>query len=346
MLAKNGGAPARCRVASAPVQSKLRSRVFRRCRIRWILAGTHVVIAADFGEGDIPQQASIDHLFFGFDQMRCAAALGSHLNHTTGTSGGIEHRLALEHVHARRLLHIDIGASLHRRDHWQRMPVIGSRNQHDVEILLRQHVLVIGVRSRTLLGNLAALKQVSRLVEHPRVHVTEGNHFDRFHVHQLQQVALAVPSRSNQPDASRFRSRGGVGLGMKCGDRCDSGGTLNETSSVHGNSWSRGGGGNTRFSIRWDDLDDNRFRRSGASRGLGFCVAADKNSDRGGTLKKSGVSTVVPVAYRRSAFPRRTSPALLRRLRVSERLAYGNSGALRERPPRNSGDVRLLELTS
>ena len=61
----------------------------------------------------------------GLHQVGSAAPLGAQLHYALVFSRGGDHGLALDDVHADRLLHVDIGAGLDGGDHRQCVPVIG-----------------------------------------------------------------------------------------------------------------------------------------------------------------------------------------------------------------------------
>ena len=58
------------------------------------------------------------------------------LHHAAVPARGGEHGLALDHVDADRLLDVDVGPGPHGLDHRQRVPVVGRRDEHDVEVAL------------------------------------------------------------------------------------------------------------------------------------------------------------------------------------------------------------------
>ena len=71
--------------------------------------------------------------------MRRAPPLGPHLHHPAVFAGRREHGLALHHVDADRLLHLDVRARLDGGDHGEGVPVIGRGDQYDVEVFLGEH---------------------------------------------------------------------------------------------------------------------------------------------------------------------------------------------------------------
>ena len=140
----------------------------------------------------------------GLDEVRRAAALRADLHDPLVLAGRGQHGLALDHVHADRLLHVDVGAGLDGRDHRQGVPVVGRGDQHDVEVLLLEHLAVVAVGARLLLRRLARGDHLGGLGQHPLVDVAQRDDLDRRHLDQAEQVALAVPAAADQADALRL----------------------------------------------------------------------------------------------------------------------------------------------
>jgi hypothetical protein len=159
--------------------------------------------------GDVAEQAGLDHAFAGLDQVRRAAPLHVDLDHAAVLPCRRQHRLAFDDIGADGLLHVDIGARLDRRDHRQRVPVIGRGHVHDVQLLLFEHLAVVAVGARRLLRHLAGGDHLGGLGHHVPVHVTEGDDLDRGDLEQPEQRALAVPARPDQGDT--------LGLGLREG---------------------------------------------------------------------------------------------------------------------------------
>ena len=147
---------------------------------------------------------------------------------------GGEHRLALDHVHADRLLHVDVGPRLDGGDHRQGVPMVRRGDQHDVQVLFLEHFAVVAVEPRLLLRRLPGRHQLRGLGEHPLVDVAQRHDLDRRHLEQPQQVALAVPAAADQPDA--FRRLGGEPEGIavdgRQGQRRRAG--AKELATIHG----------------------------------------------------------------------------------------------------------------
>ena len=106
-----------------------------------------------------------------------------------------------------RLLHPNIGAGLHGRNHRQRVPVVGRGHQADVQVLLLQHLAVIAEQPGSLLRCLPGGHHLRRLRQHLLVHVAHRNHLDGRHLDQAEQIALAVPPRTDNADTLRFLVR-------------------------------------------------------------------------------------------------------------------------------------------
>ena len=66
---------------------------------------------------DLAEHAGFDDCFLRIDQVRRALALRADLHDALVLARRGNHRLALEHIHADRLLTVHIRARLHGRDH-------------------------------------------------------------------------------------------------------------------------------------------------------------------------------------------------------------------------------------
>ncbi len=160
-----------------------------------------MVIAVDLDQADLAQLAFLDDGVPGFDEMRRAAALRADLDDALVFARGGEHSLAFDDIDADRLLHIDIRAGLDRGDHRQGVPVVGRGDQDDVEVLLLEHLAVIGVGAGLLLRELARGDDIGRLSEHLLIDVAERDDLDRRDLDQTEQVALAVPAAADETNA-------------------------------------------------------------------------------------------------------------------------------------------------
>ena len=168
--------------------------------------------------------------------MRRAAALRADLHDPLVLARGGQHRLALDHVDADRLLHVDVGPGLDGGDHRQGVPVVGRGDQHDVEVLLLEHLAVVAVGPRLLLRRLPRGDQLGRLGQHPLVDVAQRDDLDRRDLDQAEQVALAVPAGADQADALRLLV-GQLGRLAADGRQGQPGGAgAKEITTIHGSS--------------------------------------------------------------------------------------------------------------
>ncbi len=194
------------------------------------VAGAHVPVAADLHVGDVAQLAFAQDPVAGLDQVGGAAALSAHLHRPAVLARGGQHGLTLHDVHARGLLHVDVGACLAGFDHGQRVPVVGGADHHHLEVLLGQHLPVIAVGPGLLARLLPLGHQGGRLGQHPSVDITQRNHLHGSDLDQAQQVALAVPPGADQAHAQGLflgEGRGDEGRGRQSGTR------LEELSACH-----------------------------------------------------------------------------------------------------------------
>ena len=195
-----------------------------------------MIVAIDFDQADLAELALANDLVAGLDQVRRAAALGAHLHDPLVLAGRGQHRLALGHVDADRLLDVNINAGLDGRDHRQGMPVVGRGDQDDVEVFFLEHLAVVGERARSLLRGLAVGDDVGGLGQHLLVDVAQRDDLDRRDLDQPEQVALAVPAAADQSHALGFpagrtqsspcRSREREARGRRAG--------LEELATIHG----------------------------------------------------------------------------------------------------------------
>ena len=120
-------------------------KIGRRGSVRRVLLGSHVVVTADLGVCDISEQAGVDDPFFRLDQMGSTATLRSHLHDPCGTPRRVHHRLTFENIDSGRFLNVDVRASFDGRNHGQRMPMVGGRDQDDIQLMVCQQFVVVGV---------------------------------------------------------------------------------------------------------------------------------------------------------------------------------------------------------
>ena len=176
--------------------------VGRRGRVGRVLRRPHRVVAIDLDQPDLAELAFADDAIARGDQVRRAAALHADLDDALVLARRRQHRLALADVDADRLLDVDVAAGLGRRDHRQRVPVIGRGDQRDVDVLLIEQLLIVLEGARALLRGLALDAHVGALVEQVRVGVAERDDLDvGRHLQQPEQVGLAVPAGADQRDA-------------------------------------------------------------------------------------------------------------------------------------------------
>src|SRR5688572_7641096 len=100
--------------------------------------------------------------------------------------------------------------------------MIGRTDDHDVEVLGLEHLAIIVVGARLLPGLLPLAGDFHRAGEHVFVWIADGDDFDGRHLNEAPEVAFAIPTRADQPDASglaadyveRVSAQGG-----QCGER-------------------------------------------------------------------------------------------------------------------------------
>jgi hypothetical protein len=164
--------------------------------------------------------------------MRRAAALGADLHHASVFAGGGQHRLALQHIHARRFLAVNVRPGFARFDHGQGVPVIGRGDQDDIQILLLEHGAIVRVRPRLPFGELARGHQVRGVAQHGFVHVAQRDDFNGCHLDQAEEINLAIPAATDEADAllGVAKINGVAGEGGQC--ECD-GGAVKKLAAIH-----------------------------------------------------------------------------------------------------------------
>jgi hypothetical protein len=117
-----------------------------RLQVRRVALPTHVIITPHLDVGDPAEFPRLDDLIHRFDQMRRAAALHADLHHPLEFRRGRQHRRTFDHIHTGWLLHVNVRPRSNRFDHRQRVPMVRGFDQHDVEVLLRQHLPVVAMQ--------------------------------------------------------------------------------------------------------------------------------------------------------------------------------------------------------
>ena len=192
-------------------------------------------VTAHLDVTDFPEQAGFDDLLLRVDEMRRAFALRADLDYALVPARGVEHGFALAHVPADRFLAIDIRARFHRGDGVQRVPMVRRADQHDVEVLLLEHLAVIAVSARLFFGLLALAGDLDGLGQHVFVRIADRDDLDRRDLNEPPQIALAVPAGADQPHALGFFSGEGGRHITGRGHGENGGGSLSEElATVHG----------------------------------------------------------------------------------------------------------------
>ena len=213
--------------------------IFGGLGIGRIALGAHVVVTIDLDQTDVTEPPLANDVVARFDQVRCAAALRSHLHDASVLARGGHHCLALDHVHADGLLTPHVGARLDRGNHGERVPVIGRVDEDDVEILLGEHLAIIGIGARTVLRRLALRHSIGRVRQHLLIHIAHRDDLDGRDLDQTKQVGFAVPARSDDAD-TRLLGPGSLASQVVSGQSEDCGAVEQELSAIHGSPPSNG----------------------------------------------------------------------------------------------------------
>ncbi len=142
--------------------------------------------------------------------MGRALALGADLHHAFMFARGAQHGLAFANIPADGFLAIHVRAGFHRRNGMQRVPMIGRTDQHDVQLVGRQHLAVVAVEGGPLFGLLPLANQIGRSRQHVLVHVAQGHDFDRRNLNEAAEVGLAIPAAADKGDPGLIAA-GGIG---------------------------------------------------------------------------------------------------------------------------------------
>ena len=176
-----------------------------------------------------------EHAVARLNQVRRAAALGTDLHDAAMLPRGGHHGLAFDDIDADRLLHVNIGPGLDRGDHRQRVPVVRRGHEHDVEILLGEHLAIVAIGARLLLGLLPGRHHVGGLAQHVLIDIAERHDVDRRNLNQPKEVTLAVPTAADQADALLLLRGDGAGRASGQGRVRQSGSArLEERATMHG----------------------------------------------------------------------------------------------------------------
>src|SRR5437764_528817 len=112
--------------------------------------------------------------------------------------------------------------------------MVGRTNEHDVEVLLFQHLAIIVVGARLLFGFLTLAGDLDGLGEHVFVRIADGNDFHWRDLNEPPQVAFSIPARADESNTpGLFSGKGGRDVSGN-GQSEESGGTcLEELATVH-----------------------------------------------------------------------------------------------------------------
>src|SRR5262249_18988283 len=97
------------------------------------------------------------------------------------------------------------------------------------------HLAIIRIRARLLLRFLALTRDLYCAREHMFVHIANRNNLDRFNLDKPPQIALAVPTRADEPDAAGLvGSESGWDI-TRSGQSCRSSGrSFKKLTTIHG----------------------------------------------------------------------------------------------------------------
>ena len=223
----------------------------------------------------------LQHQVARLDQMRSAAPLRAHLNHAFVLAGRRQHRLPFHHVHADRLLQVQVGAGAGGLDHGQGVPMIRGGDLHHVQVFLLEHLAVVGEHPRLLFGCLARGRHLRAVGHHLPVDVAQRDNLDGRHLDQAKDIGLAIPAAADESHSFGGQIRGFCRIAAGGWQRQRGKTSLNEFTTVHrflaGSSsgvqfigfqrWWRGGPQPARAAGLW--IDDHH---AGFQSSLAICI--------------------------------------------------------------------------
>ena len=99
---------------------------------------------------------------------------------------------------------VDVRPGLDGGDHGERVPVIGSVNEDDVQILCRKHLAIVRKRSRSSWWFRCRAATISAASSSIRESTSQrAVDFDRGDLDEPEQVTFSVPTAADQPHARR-----------------------------------------------------------------------------------------------------------------------------------------------
>ena len=123
--------------------------------------------------------------------MNAGTLLRSHLHHAIVLARGFHHQDAFVNGVADGLFNVNILAGLAGLNHHQRVPVVGSTHDDDIDIFAVEHLAEIGVGLRLTAGILDAQLQVGL------VNVADGGDFNVGLLSKCSEVAASLAACAN-----------------------------------------------------------------------------------------------------------------------------------------------------
>src|SRR5581483_5368027 len=155
-----------------------------------------IAVVRPLAHQQLSDHAVLDRLA-GLPPLIARSRLRADLDDTVGSFGGLVKTLRLLDRFGHRLFAVDILARLHRLNRNRRMPVVGGRDDHDVNVLARDHFAVIE-------GGELGLALLFGLVQALAVNVADGDDLGRAgagpDLHRPAHHGAAAPADADATD--------------------------------------------------------------------------------------------------------------------------------------------------
>ena len=112
--------------------------------------------------------------------------------------------------------------------------MIGRRDQHNVEVLLLEHLAIVGISARLLLRDLPSGNHVGRVGEHLLIDVAQRNDLDGRDLDQAKQIGLSIPPAADEPDPRRLLIDKFSGKPARGSQRQSRGARMDKLTAIHG----------------------------------------------------------------------------------------------------------------
>src|SRR5690606_34359731 len=138
-----------------------------------------------------------DDVLLGFNQVRCAFSLCSHLDYPAVLSGRGYHSFSFHDIDADGLLDIYVRAGLQRVNGLKGVPMVGGADEYNVQLVFFKKLSIVSVQARQLFCFQPFRYHTGGLVQQISVDITQGNDFHGGDLDESEEIALSIPSSTN-----------------------------------------------------------------------------------------------------------------------------------------------------